>query len=358
MAKKIEVSTETFVRFWLVIVAFLVVMAFVQAAGAALLVVGAAVFLAVAINPLVNMINKSGKRRALSAILAVLLVVGVIGGIVAAVGPVVVNETKGYFAENPGASSGFERGTRVLNGIGNSLGIEDFSGQVWNGMKNIYDEFVANIGKTIMSGVGAVVNLVVGVIMTVVLTIVFLIEGPDLLDKFWKMVAVKRKDASRVWREVVTKMADVVSKYVTGQLTVAILDGIMVTSVVAILSMIFHFSMGLAVPMGLTTMTCYMIPMVGPIIGTIVVALLLFFSSPGAALTFMIFYLIYQQIESNILAPKIQGNKLDLPMSAILVAIVIGMYVFGILGAIISIPIAGCIRVLIMEYPKIRKLHG
>ena len=65
--------------------------------------------------------------------------------------------------------------------------------------------------------------------------------------------------------------------------------------------------------------------------------------------------IVYAQIENNVIAPKIQGNALNLQPVVILSAIVIGMYMFGLLGAIIAIPIAGCIRVLIDEYPNIKK---
>ena len=82
--------------------------------------------------------------------------------------------------------------------------------------------------------------------------------------------------------------------------------------------------------------------------------LILLFNSPVAAIIFAVVYIIYAQIENNIIAPKIQGSALNLPAVAILVAIVIGMYMFGLLGAIIAVPIAGCIRVLIDEYPNIR----
>ena len=82
--------------------------------------------------------------------------------------------------------------------------------------------------------------------------------------------------------------------------------------------------------------------------------LILLFNNPLAAIIFAIIYIVYAQIGNNVIAPKIQGSALKLPAVMILVAIVIGMYIFGLLGAIIAVPIAGCIRVLIDEYPNIR----
>ena len=105
-------------------------------------------------------------------------------------------------------------------------------------------------------------------------------------------------------------------------------------------------------------MVFYLIPMFGPILSCGLITLVLLFSSPVAALIFLVFYIVYAQIENNIIAPKIQGGALNLPATIILVAIIIGMNLFGLLGAIIAIPIAGCIRVLIEELPNLRSAKG
>jgi predicted PurR-regulated permease PerM len=110
--------------------------------------------------------------------------------------------------------------------------------------------------------------------------------------------------------------------------------------------------------MGMVTMLFYLIPMFGQFIGGTLVTVLLLFSSPIAAIIFAVIYIIYAQIENNVIAPKIQGNALKLPAVIILIAIVIGMYMFGLIGAIVAIPIAGCIRVLIDEYPNIKAARG
>ena len=132
------------------------------------------------------------------------------------------------------------------------------------------------------------------------------------------------------------------------------IDGLASGLIVLCLSLCLGVSASLAVPMGMITMTFYLIPMFGQFIGGALVTLLLAFSDPMAGLIFAAVYIIYAQIENNIISPKIQGNALNLRPVAILCAITIGMYMFGFLGAIISIPIAGCIRVLFEEYPKIR----
>ena len=106
--------------------------------------------------------------------------------------------------------------------------------------------------------------------------------------------------------------------------------------------------------MGMITMIFYMIPMFGQFIGGTLVTLILASTNPLAGIIFAVVYILYAQIENNLISPKIQGNALNLPAVFILCAVVIGMYMFGLLGAIIAIPIAGCIRILIDEYPNIK----
>ena len=176
------------------------------------------------------------------------------------------------------------------------------------------------------------------------------------MASLWNKLGANDKSdkAAVIARRIVSKMANVVSIYFSRQVLVAMLDGLAAMLIVLILSLIFNFSTNLAVPMGMTTMVFYLIPMFGQFIGGTLVTIVLFFSSPIAALSFAIIYIIYSQIENNIISPKIQGDALHLTPLTILCAVTIGMYMFGLLGAIIAIPIAGCIRVIIDEYPNIK----
>ena len=146
----------------------------------------------------------------------------------------------------------------------------------------------------------------------------------------------------------------VVTTDVAKPVTVARLHGAVVTVAVLLLSFFCGFSGGLAFPLGLIAMTFYLIPMFGPIISCVLNTILLLFSSPVAAVIFLIFYIVYAQIENNLIAPKLQGDALNLPAAAILIAITIGMYMFGLVGAIVAIPIAGCIKIVFEELPNLR----
>lgn len=357
MSKTIDVDTRTFVRFWLVILGFGLVALFVWKALEALVIIGIAMFLAIAIRPLAQRINHLTKKdhAASSSIIAYIIVVGMLGIVVAVVGPVVIDQTTQFVQQLPETFEHTLGGWDGINDFGKTLGIENLQNEIMTALQNFSSGFVSNIGNALVMSVGTVAKVLTNAILTIVLTLFFSLEGPTIVEAGWKMLEGRRKNSSmRAWRHMADRMVNVVSTYVSHQAMVAVLDGLVVMVVILLLAFVFALPGELALPMGLVAMVFYLIPMFGPIISCILITLVLLFSSPVAAAIFLVFYIIYAQVENNVIAPKIQGNALNLPATMVLVAIVIGMNVFGLLGAIIAIPIAGCIRVALEEIPSLR----
>lgn len=359
--KTIEVDTKTFVRFWLVILALGLIGLFIWKAMTGLIIVGIAAFLAIAIQPLATRINRLTKKdhSSVSSVLAYGLVIIILGIIIAVVAPVVIDETVQFVRQFPETFEHTLGGWDGINSFGQTLGIENFQSEIINAVRSFSNTFVSNFGSLVVTSVGTVAQIATNVILVLVLTLLFAIEGPSLVQQFWRLLEGKRKNSIiRAWQKLATRIASVISTYVSKQVTVALLDGCMVAITVLLLSLTCGFSSGLAVPMGLLAFVFYLIPMFGPIIGCILIAMILFFSSPIAAIIYVVFYIVYQQIEGNFIAPKIQGDALNLPTALVLTAIIIGMYMFGLVGAIIAIPIAGCIKVIIEELPNLREAEA
>lgn len=354
----IDVDTRTFVRFWMVILAFGVVGLLIWRAWGALVIIGVALFLSIAIRPLAQKINSLTKadHTASSTVIAYVIVMGVLGLIFALVGPVVIEQTVQFVQQLPEMFEHTFGGWDGINDFGKSLGITNLQDEISNGLQAFSSSFVSNFGNAVVVSVGMIAQILTNVILTIVLTLFFSLEGPSIMEKFWSTVSGK-KDGSAVktYQRLVGRMVDVVSTFVSHQVMVAFLDGCVVTIAVLLLAFLFGFSGSLALPMGLIAMVFYLIPMFGPIISCILITLVLTFSSPIAAIAFLVFYIVYAQIENNVIAPKIQGSALNLPATLILVAIVIGMNVLGLVGAIIAIPIAGCVKVLFEEWPALRE---
>lgn len=362
MSKAIEVDTKTFVRFWLVILALGLIALFLWRAWGALAIIGVAAFLAIAIRPLAKRIDNLTKKNhpTSSSVIAYIIVIGVIGVIVAVVGPVVIEQTTQFVQQLPTTFENTLGGWDGINDFGKSIGIENLQEEITSALQSFSSGFVSNFGSALVVSVGTIAQVLTNVVLTIVLTLFFSLEGPSIVDRGWKILEDKRKHNNHsveAAKRLVGRMVDVISTYVSHQIMVALLDGCVVTVAVLLLSFVCGFSGSLALPMGLVAMVFYLIPMFGPIISCILITLVLLFSSPLAAAIFLVFYIIYAQIENNVIAPKIQGSAMNLPATLILVAIIIGMNVFGLIGAIIAIPIAGCIKVVVEELPNLRKLN-
>ncbi len=364
MSKRIETDLKTFIKFWLVPVGIVLALLLVDKAMTGLIIIGASIFLALALRPLVRKVNtfftkhfgKDEKHQTLSVVFAYLIVVLVIGAIIAVVGPVVVNETSKFIQHFPETFEKTIGGWDGVNNFGRNFGINNLQDEITSALSGLSNSLLGTFGNNIVSSVGGVADVVMKIVLVLILTMLFLLDGPHMVNSFWKRIGGKNDERKsvNVAKRITSKMANVVSIYVSRQVVVAILDGCVSMLIVFILSWIFNFSQSLALPMGMITMTFYLIPMFGQFIGGTLVTLLLLFSNPIAGLAFAIIYIVYAQIENNVISPKIQGNALNLKPLFILCSITIGMYMFGLLGAIIAIPIAGCVRVLVEEYPNIK----
>ena len=364
MVKKIETDLQTFIKFWLVPIGIILVIFLIEKAITGLIIIGISIFLAIALKPLMQRVNgfftrhfgKDKKHQTVSAVLAYLIVVLVLGAIIAIVGPVVVNETARFVQHFPETFENTFGGWDGINNFGRNIGINNLEGEIANALSGLSNNLLGVLGNNLVSSVSGVANIVMKVVLILILTLLFLLDGPGMMENFWNRVGAKNggNKPAKVGRRIITKMANVISTYVSRQVMVAIIDGCASAIITFILSLIFNFSPSLALPMGLITMTFYLIPMFGQFIGGTLVTLLLLFSNPVAGGIFAVIYIVYSQIENNIISPKIQGDALKLKPLVILCAIVIGIYMLGLLGAIIAIPIAGCIRVLVEEYPNIK----
>lgn len=364
MSKTIETGTKTFVKFWLVPLGIGLVLLFLYSALSGLVIIGISIFLALALKPLVRKVNNffnrhfgtEKKHQTASAVLAYFIVVLVIGGIIAIVGPVVINETAKFIQQAPEMFEKNFGGWEGVNAFGKNFGIENLQNEISNALSSLSSSLLGTFGSDVVASVSSIADIIMKVVLVLVLTLLFLLEGPGLMELFWKSVSdgEENKKLITVAKRITARMANVVSTYVSRQVVVAAIDGCASGLIVFLLSLFTNIPTNLAIPMGMITMLFYLIPMFGQFIGGTLVTLILLFNSPVAAIIFAVVYIIYAQIENNVIAPKIQGSALNLPAVAILAAIVIGMYMFGLLGAIIAVPIAGCIRVLLDEYPNIR----
>lgn len=351
MKVRIDIDTRTFVRFWLVVIGFALALLAIYSARTALIIIGVALFLALALNAPVSKIagHLPGRSRVGATAIAFVAVVALLAAVVTLVIPPIIEQSAKFAQTIPSIVD--DAGTR-WQGLSSFIDSHGLRPQVDSALTSIKDNasgWAANAGGTLLTSVGSLASTLTATLLALVLSFLMLVEGPMWLRRLWGVY--HDQERMEYHKKLLHRMYSVVTGYVTGQLTVSAIGAAAAGLAVFILSFIFsEVPANLAMPTAAITFVLSLIPMFGATIGGVIVTALLAFNNLTAAVIYLIFFVLYQQIENNFVSPHIQAKKIDLSALAVLASVTIGLYVFGVAGGIIAIPIAGCVRVLVEDY--------
>jgi len=350
MKYSLDIDTKTFIRFWLVVIGFAIIALAIYISLPALIIVGVALFLAIALNPPVSKIASRlpSKSRVLSTALAFVAVLAVLGIVIFLVVPPVVEQTAKFIQTVPSLLDSATTQYSGFKDFVDNYGLQKQVDEVIVSVKAGATQFASGIGTNLIAGIGSVVSIITTSVVVLVLTFLMLVEGPTWVNRIWNLYS--DKDLMNHHRATVKKMYSVVTSYVAGQLTVAAIAGFTAGLMVFILSVFLDTPANLTIPTAAIIFVLSLIPFFGAIMGAILMGFVLAINSPLAALIFFVYFIIYQQVEGNYIGPKIQSKRLDLSPLLILISVVVGIVLFGIAGGIISIPVAGCAKILVDNY--------
>ena len=192
------------------------------------------------------------------------------------------------------------------------------------------DELLISISSSIIGIIKAIANIVVGLIVSI-----YVLNGKETFIAQSKKIlySVLKLDQANLVVENVRHAHKIFGGFLLGQVTDALIVGIICFIFMALFNM--PYAMLIAVIVGVTNV----IPYFGPFIGAIPSALLILLVSPSKCITFLIFILILQQFDGNILAPKILGGKTGLKSFWVLFSILIFGGLFGFVGMLFGVPI-------------------
>jgi predicted PurR-regulated permease PerM len=212
---------------------------------------------------------------------------------------------------------------------------------------------IGQIAEMLTSGIGSVMDVVIGAVTSVVSGVVtaiigiifgiYLLISKDKLSNQFCRISSRylKKDWNEKIRYVISIIDDSFHRYIVGQCTEAVILGLLRTVGMLILKLPYAPMIGAFIAF------TALIPIAGAYIGAAVGAFIILMESPVKALVFLIFIIILQQVEGNLIYPKVVGSSMGLPGIWVLAAITIGGGVMGITGILISVPIAATIYKLI-----------
>lgn len=358
MKVKIEIDTKTLIRFWLVIFGFIIFAGLIWVAKDVLIMIIIAAFLALALNDPVARITKilpgSNKNRVAATAVAYLTIVLILGALISLLTPIIADQVKHFSKDLPQIVknyTGEESGIRRFI-VENHL--EGMISQAVDSITRSINSSVSKLGDFFFGSIASIVGWLISLFMILAMAFLMLVEGPDLIDKIFK-VFYTDKTLEKDHRRILSRMYGTVSGYVSSIVTICSISATCGSIATAILALFFGLPIALVPPIAVLLFIFGMIPMVGATIAGLLSAVILGLNAPTAGLFFLIYFLIYQQVENNVISPMIQARNNQLSALIIFVALTIGVYAFGLLGALLAIPLAACIKILVQEQLKSRK---
>lgn len=225
----------------------------------------------------------------------------------------------------------------------------DWSQMVRNAVSFV-NNLTTSILETTLSTVGSLAGIIINLVLSFIVSIYILMSKEKLASQFDRMLKVYLNEKNyRKYHYVLTKFDESFRHYITGVVVEALILGAMVT----VGMWIFRFPY--AAMIGALTGFLAIIPMLGAYLSGAVGALLISVESPVQAMFFILFTIIVQQIEGNIIYPKVVGSSIGLPGLFVLIAVTIGGGLMGIPGMIISVPLASALFKLLKNDVKNRE---
>jgi predicted PurR-regulated permease PerM len=310
-----------------------------------------ALFLAAVLNPGVNWLQRRHRliKRPLAIALTYLVVLVVLLFVVAIFLPLLVDQINGLVkfvntaAQAPQGPTEYIKGLAKDNGLGGllkKLGVElsDLRKELGEALGNLFSA----TGQIAIGAAGFIAALA-----TVLTLTFFLILGAErYVDAGVGLFSERHQP---LVRRILGQAAGAVSGYVTGNLAISVICGVTTFVVLLILGMPY------AAPLALLVAVLDLIPLVGATLGGALLVIVGLFVEPWKAVVLLIFVLVYQQVESNLLQPLVYSQAVQLGGLVILIALLVGGQLLGIPGALLAIPVAEIIRIVVTELRDYRR---
>jgi predicted PurR-regulated permease PerM len=303
-----------------------------------------ALFLALALNPAVEFVERRGLRRSLASLLVFLAALIALGGLGALLIPPLIDQVEEFVAAVPDFVDDLTAGRGPLGFLQEDYQIVD---KVRAAVEEQGAGGVLGITNASIAVARGVVSFVVGVVTIAFLTIFMLIEGPRLVERFRGSLPENLKPR---WDRVGGDIYRTVGGYVGGNLLISLIAG--VSSAIVFFVLGSSYAIALAVVVALLDL----IPLAGATLAAIIVSTVAFIELGWVKGVIVIgFFVLYQQLENHILQPVIYGRTVQLSPLTVLIAILIGAELVGILGALAAIPVAGIVQAIAREIIRWRR---
>lgn len=310
--------------------------------GGVLLVIGVAFFLAVGLAPAVEWLESRGLRRGLAVLSIIIAFLLVLGGFIASAVPPISHEVTALIDKLPAYHRDVAQGRGLVGRIAKDLHLTTYlAGNHANQLKTSIENGALGAGK-------AVVSATTGVISGVVLTIYFLIALPKVRSMGLSLVPATRRERTAALTDEIFGR---VGGFVLGNLLTSLISGLGTYVWLAAFGVPYPFLLALFVAL------FDLIPVIGSTVAGVVVSLVALVRGLPIAIATAAFYIAYRFIEDYLLTPRVMRHTVRISPGLTIIATLIGGTLLGLIGALVAIPTAAAVYLLLEEvvFPRMNR---
>jgi predicted PurR-regulated permease PerM len=298
-----------------------------------LVLIGLALFIAAGLDPVVSWLTRRRVPRWAAVVIVLLALAGVIGGFIAAAIPPLAAQTSNLISELPHYAHALQNHNSELGRLNAKYHIQQH-----------LSHLLATRGSSLIGGVLGAGALVLGTLastLVVIVLVVYFLAGMLQIKQFFYRLAPgsRRPRVILLGDEIFTK----VGGFVLGNVATSVIVGLG--------TYLWMLAFGIPYPILLALFVALLdlIPVIGSTIGGAVVSLVALTVSLPVAVATLAFYIGYRLVEDYLLTPRIIGSTVKVPAVVSVVAVLVGGALLGIVGALVAIPVAAALRLLLEE---------
>jgi len=304
--------------------------------------VGAAIFLALGLDPLVSFLERRGLPRWASLLVTLIVVLGSITGVMFAIVPAIVRQASSLVQSIIEYTSGVTW-TDFINNVqgyvGDGINVREIADGVTQYLQENFDTITSNV----LAATLGLANGLFGAFIVLILTLYFTASLDTFKAAIYQLIpATKRARFADLTDQVTTA----VGRYVIGQISLALCNGVF--------TFIFLSIIGAELPVVFAFLAFLgsLVPFVGTLAASVLILLGQVLLMPDALVTWItvgVYYLVYMQVEAYVLSPNIMRRAVKVPGVIVVIAALVGGTLLGILGALIAIPVAASVLLIIEQ---------
>jgi predicted PurR-regulated permease PerM len=337
--QRVEVSVST--RSMAILVALVALIAIAIVLLDTLVSIAIALVFALALSIPVDALERRGVRRGLAAVLVFAAVFICVFILVAAIANPVYDEIRQFADALPGYVEDLENDS-ALQGL---LEDTDLTQKVKDGLSDFAGE-LPSAASTLLGTAGGVFSSVLNLVTLTFLTLYLVVELPRIQHG---IAALLRPENAERFEALSSEVARSVSMAVLGNLAISVFAGVVLGSAAWALGLPYPVVLGIVV--GLLDL----IPTIGATIAGVILGLVGLTVGLGPAVAIVVIDILYQQVENYIVQPAVMRQAVELSAFTTVAVVIIGFALFGVVGAIIAVPVAGAIRLILVDMTRDRR---